>query len=242
MRPFFIIILTDNLNIELNVILAKEFVDLVTAVNNQDIKFIEFARKFYIKSLWWKERTSQIILCFFGDFHPVSSLFYILFDLYILWIIFLLFISGVSLTEDFWNFQATLSSSTDFTLSWEHPEFMSRKLIGFFIECTTASGRSRVSGLVLEDSLSYSLVGLSPNTQYTFHLIANYENYEHTDIAETSITTTRNEMLQINKVWITNILLYLSASPHIFYEYADLTEFSETTQKNWYRKPKTCVS
>ena len=31
--------------------LAKEFVDLVTAVNNQDIKFIEFARKFYIKSL-----------------------------------------------------------------------------------------------------------------------------------------------------------------------------------------------
>lgn len=104
------------------------------------------------------------------------------------------------MTEEFWNFQATLLGSTDVTLSWEYPEFMSRKLIGVFIECTTTSGRSRVLGLILEDSQSYSLVGLSPNTQYTFHLIANYENDEPTDIAETSITTTKNEMLQINKV------------------------------------------
>ena len=104
------------------------------------------------------------------------------------------------MTEEFWNFRATLSGGTDVTLSWEHPEFLSKKLMGFFIERTTASGRSRVSRLISEDSQSYSYLGLSPNTQYTFHLIANYENDEFIDIAETLITTTKNEIMQINKV------------------------------------------
>ena len=92
---------------------------------------------------------------------------------------------------------------------------MPRKLIGFFVERTTPSAEFRDSTLIPEDSKAYSYNGLLPNTRYTFYLITTFENKEHVQVAEISITTGEKELLHISKVCI--LIICLIFNHHNFY-------------------------